>query len=339
MGEVIQHLHILDDIPCCEKALLHTAGIDGEPVASHFDDAALLDFDVEDDFDGMTSMAVGDLVEPVNGLQWLLEQSLLDSDEGGDLLQPKVESRTLHELRQRCTAGISDGLFSPSNMKGATALAELHAQRVHIAELHGISYDANAPSEHDLVVEGLKHAQRPVQSLRSLCSGPNGAAPITTGFFPKSRLPQAAWVLPCSPCGSSASTAYRPSTPSSTTSSSPSWSSRQTIGGAAEKAFASDLTTSDDGSALAGSPLAAARHNRRSAAARGERNESIRELLRRFKAAAEETNFEPTFQLSPSKRHNFTGAHGLCFEMPYGLQDPRAPTLKQNMFAEPLFLD
>jgi len=167
-----------------------------------------------------------------------------------------------------------DARDATSCLSQSAAVAELHKGR---AELRAVlsargrgqkdAFDVEAktePTEHDLIVERLKRAEKPVPSLYtlSMTDRPKSRLP-PTGFFPN-RRPATAW------------SSGRPTTASSNTTA---MSSRTGF----PESDASDLTIGEDGSSLAGNPLAAVRRRRRQ-----DGDEfSIRNLLRRSEACAE----------------------------------------------------
>lgn len=147
----------------------------------------------------------------------------------------------------------------------------------------------NEPSEQDLVVESLKRAERPTNSLLSARTGTSrGTARSSglpeaiskrppTGFVPPRRECRTAWCKAMSM--GSASTAYTSSAANTSR-------SILTAGGA--ECPDSELTAGDDGAALAGNPLAAIRRRRNRAFERGEDEEDIRNLLKRFEAGVDQ---------------------------------------------------
>lgn len=152
------------------------------------------------------------------------------------------------------------------------------------------------PSERDLVVEGLKRGTRRVPSLRACTrlshGGFAGTTPVSSrcyGALDEQKRPHSA-----QPSTSSGSTSYRPATASSCRSSALSaCGSSLWMGGAEASAVAaSDLTAGEDGAALVGTAMSAARRRRHLTSglgsARGEDagGLGIRGLLRCYEAAA-----------------------------------------------------
>jgi len=187
-----------------------------------------------------------------------------------------VQGRALEDLRQRCQTP-DVGLVRPMAESGvySAAVAELHARR---AELDGIVRCENIqprpgcetePSDQELIVEGLKRAPKPAPNLLTQRSPKDGS--LHGGGF--SRDVRRCHKGACSSSVSS-STAYRPTTASSST-------TRDD----ASVATASELTTGDDGSALAGNPLEVIRRRRRSTASGANAAAAdfgIRNLMRRY---------------------------------------------------------
>lgn len=151
------------------------------------------------------------------------------------------------------------------------------------------SAPGNEPSEQDLVVESLKRAERPTNSLLSARTGTSrgtarssrlheavGKRPPTS-FVPPRRECRTAWCKASSM--GSASTAYTSSAANTSR-------SILTAGGA--ECPDSELTAGDDGAALAGNPLAAIRRRRNRAFERGDDEEDIRNLLKRFEAGVDQ---------------------------------------------------
>uniref|UniRef100_A0A7S1WGN7 Uncharacterized protein n=1 Tax=Alexandrium catenella TaxID=2925 RepID=A0A7S1WGN7_ALECA len=179
------------------------------------------------------------------------------------------------------TAGDTCG----SGTASSSAVAALQAGRARLREqasARGTKHSTEAPStmeepsEQDLVVERLKRAARPAPCTWRLQATSARAADVgrrpPTGFFPD-RRPITAW------------SSGRPTTASSQTAGATSSRSLALSGRIAESEAASDLTAGDDGAALAGNPINAARRRRRVAAAQGEEM-SIWNLLHRTEAEA-----------------------------------------------------
>lgn len=145
------------------------------------------------------------------------------------------------------------------------------------------------PSEQDLIVEALKRAERPTNSLMSARTGTSrgtarssrfseaGSKRPPTGFVPPRRECRTAWGKATSM--GSASTAYTSSAANT---------SRSILTAAGAESADSELTAGDDGAALAGNPLAAIRRRRNRAFERGENEEDIRNLLKRFEAGVDQ---------------------------------------------------
>lgn len=164
-----------------------------------------------------------------------------------------------------------------------SAVAELRAGRERLREAFSARGAAQAealagePNEQDLIVERLKHAERPMPSIWRLQSqtarpADAGRRPPTSAFL--DRRPLTAW------------SSGRPTTASSGTGTTSSRSGGRSAVVTESEAAASDLTAGDDGAPLVGNPLAVARRRRRVAAAQGEDEFSIRNLLRRLEGEA-----------------------------------------------------
>eukprot|EP00930_Biecheleria_cincta_P034081 TRINITY_DN23587_c0_g1_i1.p1 TRINITY_DN23587_c0_g1~~TRINITY_DN23587_c0_g1_i1.p1 ORF type:complete len:591 (-),score=101.49 TRINITY_DN23587_c0_g1_i1:319-2091(-) len=161
----------------------------------------------------------------------------------------------------------------------------------------------NEPSEQDLIVESLKRAERPANSLWSARTGTSrgtarssrlpealGKRPPTS-FVPPRRECRTAWGK--APSMGSASTAYTSSAANT---------SRSILTARGADAPDSELTAGDDGAALAGNPLAAIRRRRNRAFERGEDEEDIRSLLKRFEAGVDQQEAPQAFGDVPISR-------------------------------------
>eukprot|EP00928_Gymnodinium_smaydae_P016569 TRINITY_DN16232_c1_g3_i1.p1 TRINITY_DN16232_c1_g3~~TRINITY_DN16232_c1_g3_i1.p1 ORF type:complete len:619 (+),score=139.37 TRINITY_DN16232_c1_g3_i1:122-1858(+) len=149
--------------------------------------------------------------------------------------------------------GAGDDAAVEEDVGASAAVAELRQRRAELrtAVAEGRSFgpargwlDAE-PNEQDLLLENVKRAPRPAPSVFDFQA--NSAKRPLTGFCPDRKGLRTAW------SSSGSSTTYRPATSASTIS--------------ALESEASDLTTGDDGAALAGSALAAARRRRKVAGA------------------------------------------------------------------------
>lgn len=227
-----------------------------------------------------------------------------------------LESHSMKELRQRAGSAQDAGMGSAQSVAGSGGEAspeeaQSAAPSKAVSELHktwaklrvdGASDQStndkccgDEPTEQDLIVEGLKRsARRPVPhlwSLKSMSARPAEHQRPFTGFSPDRRGLRTAW----SSAGSSMSTSYRPTSASGASISG--LSGHTSTGSYAASAVpedladgpGSDLTAGDDGAVLAGNALAAVRRRRRVAAARGEDDRGIREMLRRFETYTQES--------------------------------------------------
>jgi hypothetical protein len=224
---------------------------------------------------------------------------------------PSPAERTPSRAGRGRAEQLSDDFGSPS---GGSAVAELHS-RLAEQQLSGTpvcagkpgDVDSNGhpildgedaasktgtePSEQDLIIEGLKRAQKPMSTLGMYTARTSGSG-SAKGFLPD-RRPPSSWNGPnCRPPSSwghqsNVSTLYRPSTSGGFSELN---SSRTTsfsmAGGFDTEAPSSDLTTGDDGGSLAGNPLAVARRRRRLEHASGTEQFSIRDLMRRSEPVA-----------------------------------------------------
>lgn len=263
--EALPQIETLDDLP---RSLVEV--VDEETLL----ESSLLDVDV-------FSMKLAE-ADPCKNAEWDEEFNEDSESEAEDITSPAQRGPALQPL---CIEG------SGPEVECSEAVALLRAERARITEEVAARRSAGPsspkasilapeePTEQDLVVEALKRAARPAPSLWSFRGSTGRSAEVhrrpNTGFFPQRR-----------DCGgwsaASSSTAYRPTTASSSASSGR--SAMFSYGQDLEPG--SDLTAGDDGSALVGNPLAAIRRRRRTAASRGEGGLEIRDLLRRFEASA-----------------------------------------------------
>jgi Leucine-rich repeat (LRR) protein len=272
---VIPQLEMLDDIPVEDIGGL-TATADDLAISSSDSDL--------DDCKLTGSADAGNLLEDFPQHQFCMEVPVFAEDLG--------QGRAIQELRKRCQTPDVSMLRETSTQDYSVAVAELHARRAELVSVHskdgrngklnGQHQDSgnSEPSDQELIVEGLKRAAKPAPSLNSWRSPKSTSGALLGmrgGFSPNERQRKGAWSS-----SASSSTAYRPTTASSSTT-----RDDQSV------AAASDLTTGEDGSALAGNPLEAIRRRRRSCssgASAAAANLDIRNLMRRY---AESTGTKP----------------------------------------------
>jgi hypothetical protein len=251
----------------------------------------------------------------------------LDDEEMEDVADPLPdvpgygeESLALRELRRRSAVDKDQALAaspepSDSDDQYSEAIAELRKGRAQLrlgASGESLGQDVNKePSEQELIVENLKRARPPVPniwSLKAMSARPADQERPATSFFPDRRL-RTAW------CASSSgsSTTYRPSSGTSGYTS----STTKTSSSAAHSAVpedgtdpnASELTMGDEGNALAGNALAAVRRRRKVARERGEEENGIRDMLRRFQTYCQESCL-PEAELELRRRQSETKRPG-----------------------------
>jgi len=200
------------------------------------------------------------------------------------------ESPGLQELRCRATPGSNREELLPSleptdNECGySPAVEELRKGFAKLrddscqGENHNESLK-DEPSERELIVENLKKARPPVPNI---WHGKDKGRPMTS-FCPDRRGLRTAW-------SNGSSTTYRPSSSSGVS------SSTKTSSSVAHSAVpedldpnSSDLTMGDDGAVLAGNALAAVRRRRKVAKERGEDENNIRDMLRRYQTYTQES--------------------------------------------------
>lgn len=249
--------------------------------ATEPDEFGVLEDDIEatsvDDFD----------VEPLRDPEDLFQTGLAEEESPG-----------LQELRRRATPGSNreappppsnnplenDDGYSPAVEELRKGLTKLRDESIQGEKLNESIKEE--PSEQELIVENLKRARPPVPNIWSLkamtARGADKDRPMT-GFYPDRRGLRTAW-------SNASSTTYRP------TSSSGISSSTKTSSSAAHSAVpddidpnSSDLTMGDDGAVLAGNALAAVRRRRKVAKERGEDENNIRDMLRRFQTYTQES--------------------------------------------------
>jgi len=273
--EVLPQIEVLNDIMRGEKESedFQVSGID----------TTVLD-DVEED----SLEDIRDAGEPPPYNPWLT---------GGD------ETNALRDLRRRAAPDKDEELKSspePSDTDEpySEAVQELRKGRAQLRlDVSGESFTKDPhtePSEQELIVENLKRARPPLPNIWSLKANTARSASSEqrpfTGFCPDRRGLRTAWCAQSS--GSGSSTTYRPSSGTSGYTS----STAKTSSTAAQSAVpedsdpnASELTMGDEGSALAGNALAAIRRRRKVAKERGEEENGIRDMLRRFQTYTQES--------------------------------------------------
>jgi len=163
------------------------------------------------------------------------------------------------------------------------AVAELHASLARLrSEAPTPRSSDSEPTEQELLVEALKRAERPASSLWELQSLSTASCRgASHGFCHGNR---SSCNMRQMSVGSSASTAYRPSTPSGRSDTSSCASTALPV----ETETASDLTSGHEGGALVGNPLSVARRRKQMDQACGEEALDIRNLLRRHASVARE---------------------------------------------------
>jgi Leucine-rich repeat (LRR) protein len=251
----IPQLEILDDLPAQGSGGL-AAIADDDPLSSS-----------DSDFDcHVAGSADTDTLVDYRQHQFCLDLPIIAED--------LAQGRAIQELRQRCKTPELGFLREVYSGGCSVAVAELHARRAELYSKDGSceilnGQQSSEPSDQELIVEGVKRAAKPAPSLGSWRSPNNkSGSPLGIGvsFSPNERQRRGA-----RSSSASSSTAYRSTTASSSTT-----RDDQSV------AAASELTTGEDGSALAG-PLEAIRRRRRSSGASASAaNLDIRNLMRRY---------------------------------------------------------